>query len=163
MLRGVFLYQREITLTLVVRPLSQLLVHLVEPFFHLRDVSEGLLSLLADGRIILKDHHLRQVTDTTVVGNAHRSCRRLLLSAEDLQHRRLACTVLSHKGNTVAVVDDEARINEQWLYTKLNFQSFYRYHRIYDLLIDDLRFICCAYRRTHNLYTSPLGNGASRP
>ena len=133
--RRVLLYQGEIALTLVVRPLSQFIVHPVEPFLHLRDVCKGFLSLLADGRIVLKDHHLRQVTDTTVVGNAHHSCRRLLLSAENLQHRRLAGTVLSHKGNAVAIVDDETRISEQRLYAKLYFQALYGYHKIDDLFL----------------------------
>ena len=53
MLRGVFLNQSQIALALVVRPLSQFLIHLFQTLFHPRDVGKGLLSLLPHRRLIL--------------------------------------------------------------------------------------------------------------
>ena len=121
----IFLYQGQIALTFIVCAFSQFLVHAVQAFFHLCDVSKGLLGFFTDSGVVLKIHHLRQITDSAVVRDAHGSCRSLLLTTEYLQHRRLASSVLTHKGDTVFVIDDETGINEQRLHTKLYFQSFY--------------------------------------
>ena len=124
-LSGIFLNQRQITFALVVRTLRQFLVHLVDARFHLGDVGKGLLSLFTHRCIVLQDHHLRQIAYPTVSRHTHIASRRPLLSTEYFQHRRLACAVLTHQGNTIAVVDDETCIHEQGLHPKLHFQSFY--------------------------------------
>ena len=53
MLLGKALDKSQIALTLVVRTLSQLLVHLVQPFLQLRHIRKGFLSLSPDGRVVL--------------------------------------------------------------------------------------------------------------
>ena len=131
MLCGIFLYQGQIAFALIVSTFCQFLVHTVQTLFHLRDVSKCLLGFFTNGGIVLKVHDLRQIADPAVIGDAHRSCCRLLLTTENLQHRRLACSVLADKGNTVSVVDDKTCISEQRLHAKLNFQSFYRNHFLF--------------------------------
>ena len=125
MLGGVFLYQCQIALTLIVGALCQFLVHPVQPFLHTGDVGKGFLGFLTHGGMVLQDHHLRQITDPTVIGDAHRTSRWLLLAAENLQQGRLTGSVLAHKGNAVTVVDDKTGISEQRLHAKLHLKSFY--------------------------------------
>ena len=129
-LRGVLLYQCQIALTLIVCALSQFLVHLVKTLLHPGDVGKGLLGLLSHRRIVLQDHHLRQIADMAVGRYADDTCRRLLLSAEYLQHRRFTSSVLSHQGNAVAVVDHKTGVNEQGFHPEFHLQSFYRNHRL---------------------------------
>ena len=128
--RGVFLYQCQIALTLIVCALSQFLVHLVKALLHPGDVGKGLLGLLSHRRIVLQDHHLRQIADMAVGRYTDDTCRRLLLSTEYLQHRRFTSSVLSHQGNAVAVVDHKTGVNEQGLHPEFHLQSFYRNHRL---------------------------------
>ena len=96
MLRRIFFDQCQITLALVVRPFRKFLVHLLQTLFHPRDIGKSLLSLLPHRCLILQDHHLRQITNTTVGRHTHVTGRRFLLSAKDFQQRRLACPILSH-------------------------------------------------------------------
>ena len=127
---GVFLYQRQITLALVVCTLCEFLVHPVQTLLHLRDIGKSLLGLLTYCGIVLEYHHLREISDTTVGRHADISFSSLLLTTEYLQHRGFSGSVFSYEGNTVSVVDNETRINEQRLDSELHFQSFYRYHRL---------------------------------
>ena len=111
-LRSIFLYQCQIALTLIIRALCQFLVHLVKTLLHPRDVGKSLLGLLPHRRVVLQDHHLRQIADVAVRRYADDASRRLLLSTEYLQHGRFACSVFSHQGNTVPIVDHETGVNE---------------------------------------------------
>ena len=58
LLREAF-HQCEIVFALIVGTLRQLLVHSVDVFLHLTDMSKRLLRLFSHGRIILQYHHLR--------------------------------------------------------------------------------------------------------
>ena len=125
MFGGVFLDQGQIALTLVIGAFCQLLVHLVDASLQLRDVGKGLLCLLTNRRIVLQDHHLWQIANPAISRHTHITSCRPLLSTEDLQHRRLTGTILTHQGNTVTGVDDETGISEQGVHSKLHLQSFY--------------------------------------
>ena len=125
MLLGELLHQLGIAFALIVSAVGHLLLHLVEASLHLGIVGESLSGFLLHGGIILQFHHLWQVADGGFVRDSHHAIRRFLQAAEYLEHRRFSGAVLSHQGNAVAVVNDEAYIMEEWLYAKLYFQSFY--------------------------------------
>ena len=125
MLGGVSLHQLHVVLALIVGALVHLPLHLLHVFFQLADVGKCLLGLGAHGGVVLQHHHLRQVAYYCIGGHGNRTLRGLLLSAENLEQRRLACTVLAHEGYPVASVDDEARSVEQGLHPKLHLESFY--------------------------------------
>ena len=125
MFLGELLHQRHIVSTVIVRSLCQLLVHAVDALFQLRDVGKGFLSLLAYRRVILQHHHLRQIADSSVAWNTHRTAGRLLHTTKDFEQRRLAGTVLSDQCYTVAVVYHETGISKQGLHTKLYTKRIY--------------------------------------
>ena len=124
-LLGELLHQLGIAFALIVSAVGHLLLHLVEACLHLGIVGESLSGFLLHGGIILQFHHLWQVADGGFVRDSHHTIRRFLQAAEYLEHRRFSGSVLTHQGNAVAVVNDEAYIMEEWLYAKLYFQSFY--------------------------------------
>ena len=82
-------------------------------------VSKGFLGFLSDGGVVLQHHDLWQIAYTGVVRNVDSTSRRLLLSVQYLQQRRLASAILSHQGYTVTVVHHETRIGKQGFDAKL--------------------------------------------
>ena len=125
LLFGIALQQFHVALALVVGTLVYLFVKALYALFLSGSACKSLTCLLANGGLVLEVHNLWQVTHRSVVGNGDGSCRRLLLTAENFQHRRFPCSVLADKGNTVAVVDDETDAVEQRFCTKFYFKSFY--------------------------------------
>ena len=117
-LHRVALHQRHIVVALVVSTLVHLALQAGYALGHCRHVGKRLLRLVAHRGVVLQLHHLRQVAYTGVVGHAHRARRGLLLSAEHLQHRRLPGSILAHKGDAVAGVDDKAGIRKQRLHAE---------------------------------------------
>ena len=124
----VALHQLHIVITLIVSAFRQFPIHLVEPFLHPRITGKGLARLLPHRRIVLQVHHLRQIAYRRIVRHGHHTLRRALLSAQNLQQGTLACPVLAHQRNAVAVVHHETGISKQRLHAELNLQSFYRNH-----------------------------------
>ena len=106
-LGGERLHKACIVLALVVGTLRQLPVEVVNAPLHFVDIGKRLARLVLDGGVVLKDHHLRQIANGGVVRHSHNAFRGLLLAAEYLEEGRFACTVLSNKGDAVAVVDHE--------------------------------------------------------
>ena len=125
---GVSLHQRHVVVALIVGALVHLPLQSLYAGRHLLDVGKRLLRLLAHGGRVLQHHHLRQIAHGGVGGNGHRARRGVLHPANNLQHGRLARTVLSYQCNAVAVVNHKTCVAKQWLYAKFNFQSFYRNH-----------------------------------
>ena len=120
MLLGKLFDELRIRIALIIRAISHFLLHFVELGLHLRVVGESLAGLLLDGSIVLEFHHLRQVTDGRVIRHSHHARRRLLQATENLQHGRLARTILTDEGNTVSVIDHETHIVEQRLHTEFH-------------------------------------------
>ena len=114
------LHKCGIRFALVIGTLCQLAVKVVNTCLHLCHVRESLARLLLHGGVVLQNHHLWQVAYSGVVGYCHLAICRFLQSAYYLQHGRLACSVLAHKGYAVAVVHYKAHISEQWLCAELN-------------------------------------------
>ena len=112
MLRREALHQFGILLALVVGALSQLPVHLVNFCSHFPYVGKCLLCLLLDGGVVLKYHHLWQISDSTPVGHSHLTFGRFLHSTQDLEHSRFSSTVFSNQCYTVALVDYETDATE---------------------------------------------------
>ena len=112
MLQRKLLYQCQIALALVVRTLSQLLVQRIHLLLQLRHIRERFLRLLTNGGIVLQNHYLRQIAYRRIVGNAHHATGRLLLSTEYLEQGRLACPILTHQGDAVAIVHHKAGIGK---------------------------------------------------
>ena len=79
MLLGKALHQCQIVGTLIIGTLRQLLVHAVDAVLQLTGRGKGFLRLLPYGGIILQVHHLRQITDSRIVGDAHHTAGGLLL------------------------------------------------------------------------------------
>ena len=114
------LNESHIVIALVVGALAKFALHTVNALLQARGVAESLARFLLHGGIIGQLHHLRQITDGGVVRNAHHATRRLLLTTQNLQQRRLTGPVLAHKCNAVAVVHHEACLAEQRLHPKLH-------------------------------------------
>ena len=125
MFLGKLLYELSIAFALIVGAVGHFLLHLVQTRLHLGIMGESLAGFLFHGRIVLQFHHLWQIADCGFVRNSHNAVSRFLQTAENLEHRRFSCTILTHQGNAVAVVDDETYIMKERLDAKLYFQSFY--------------------------------------
>ena len=123
------LYQLQVALALIVGALSQLAVEGIDAFLHTGHAGKSLACLVYHGCVVLQVHHLRQIAYGGVAGDRHHASRRLLQATEYLQHGRLACPVLAHKGNAVALVDNETDIAEQWLHAKFHRKSFNGNHQ----------------------------------
>ena len=123
-----FLNQSHIVVALIVGTLVQLLLHALNAVGHLLDVSKGFLGLLAHGGVVLKYHHLGQITHRGIRTRAHRARRWLLFATEHLEERRFAGTVLTHQGHTVLIVNHEGGVAKQGLHPEFHLQTFYRYH-----------------------------------
>ena len=125
MFLGKLLYELSIAFALIVGAVGHFLLHLVQTRLHLGIMGESLAGFLLHGRIILQLHYLWQIADGGFVRNSHNAISRFLQTAENLEHRRFSCTILTYQGNAVAVVDDETYIMKERLDAKLYFQSFY--------------------------------------
>ena len=79
MLLGKALHQCQIVGTLIIGTLRQLLIHAVDTVLQLTGGRKGFLCLLPYGGIILQIHHLRQITDSRIVRDAHHTAGGLLL------------------------------------------------------------------------------------
>ena len=78
-LGGVAFHQLHVLLALIVGTLAQLSLQLLHVGFQVGYVCKGFLGFLADGRVVLQVHHLRQVAYGAAVGYDHVTrCRRLL-------------------------------------------------------------------------------------
>ena len=77
------------------------------------DVPEGLFRFCKEGGIVRQHHHLRQIAHADVALHGHRTGTRALFAGNNLEHRRLSCTVLSHQGDAVALVYHKASIAEE--------------------------------------------------
>ena len=118
------LHQGHVLGTLVVGALGHLLLQTVHAFLHPCYVGKGFPCLLAHGGVVLQYHDLGQIAYACVVGYADGAAGGLLLSAEYLEQRRLAGTVLAHQGYAVAVVHHEAGVGKQGLDSELYSQGF---------------------------------------
>ena len=114
------LNKSHIVIALVIGAFAKFTFHTVNALFHASSVAEGLARFLLYGGVIGQFHHLRQIANGGVVRNAYHATRRLLLTTQNLQQRRLAGSVLAHKCNAVAVVHHEACLAEQRLHPKLH-------------------------------------------
>ena len=112
--------ESHIVIALVVGAFAKFTFHTVNALLHARGVAESFARLLLHGGIVGQLHHLRQIANGGVVRNAYHATRRLLLTTQNLQQRRLAGSVLAHKCNAVAVVHHEACLAEQRLHPKLH-------------------------------------------
>ena len=120
-----FLDKFHIRIALVIGTRSQLIVNGLNLRFHGMKMGKSLRSLLKNRTAVLRHQMLWKISDYTILGGSHFSAGRLTDTRQNLQQGRLACTVLSHQGNTVFLVYLERNVTKQGGSAKLDGQSIY--------------------------------------
>ena len=135
MLSSISFHKAHIVVAVVVGALIHLSLHAVDAFLHLLDIGESLLCLFAHGSVVLQNHHLRQIANSDIGLHTNGACRRMLHPTKNFQKRGLSCTVFTHKGDAVTLIDDEGSIAKQRFHAELHRQPFNRNHQFSLLLV----------------------------
>ena len=117
---GETLAQLHVALALVIIALSHLLLHALYVGLYLMQMGKSLLCLMAHCTSIGQHHHLWQIAHRSTLGHRHTTSSGLLHPGNNLQHGRLARTILAHQSNTVAVVHHITDVRKQRTRTEFN-------------------------------------------
>ena len=95
------------------------------------DVSEGLFRFGKEGSVVRQHHYLGKIAHADIALQGHSTGSRVLFAGNNLEHRRLPCTVLSHQRDAVALVYHKAGIAEKGTCRKFNGKMFDGYHLLF--------------------------------
>ena len=131
--------QLLIVLAVIIGTFGKLSVHALDIGLHLKNMLESEFGFLHDGTLVTEYHHLGQIADGTFAGNGDNTGCGLLDTGQYLEHGRFARTILAHKGYAVFFIDDVRNVFEQGCGVKFDFQSFYGYHNVNEISVQDCK------------------------
>ena len=136
---GKAVYQLLIILAVIIGTFGKLLVHTFDVGLHLKDMLKGKFSLLHHSTFIAENHYLRQVTDSTFAGDGNNTGSGLLNTCQYFEHGGLTRPILADKGYTVFLINNVRNVFKQRSSIKFHLQSFYRYHSVNELIVQDCK------------------------